>query len=84
MSDPDRMTRAPFCAEQIASINAYQEACVFHPFTCDRCGTDLRACETGMICPAPDCAYVQDWVHPFMADESWREMAPTMRWPLLE
>lgn len=76
------MTRAPFDAEQIASINEYQASGVFHPFTCGGkdCDAELVATVTGMVCPREDCPYVQDWVHPFMADGGWREHAATMRW----
>lgn len=85
---PDRMTRAPFDAEQIASINAYQQCATFHPFTCGRllpdgsgcCDGLLVATETGMVCEKLDCPYVQDWVHPFMANDGWREHAATVRW----
>lgn len=60
-----------FTPDQVESINAYQRAGVFHPFTCgtEGCGTDLVAHEEGLRCPR--CAYTQDWVHGFMADWSW-------------
>lgn len=70
-STPDRVI-APFSPDQIASLNGFQQAYVWHPFTCgtDGCGHDLKATASGWICPA--CAYTQDWAWPFMADGSWR------------
>jgi len=73
--------RAPFSAEQVASLNAYQASGAFHEFTCgnDLCpGVDgehavLVAQEDGWRCPA--CPYTQGWAHEFMADGSWRGFA---------
>lgn len=72
------MTKAPFTAEQVRSINGFQKAGIFHPLTCgnDGCDADLVVRFEGMRCPA--CGYEQDWVHDFMADGTWR---PPEDWP---
>jgi hypothetical protein len=63
------MIRAPFTKEQCDRLNAYQEAHVFHPFTCGNgCRRSvLVATPEGWKCP--DCDYTQDWAHAEMASE---------------
>ena len=63
------MIRVPFTQEQCDRLNAYQNAGVFHPFTC---GNDSRhavlvATPEGWKCP--DCDYTQGWAHSEMASE---------------
>jgi len=69
------VVRAPFTPGQVASLNAYQAAGQFHPYTCG--GADCRgaliAAEGGWHCPA--CDHTQDWAHPAHADGSWRRHA---------
>ena len=62
---------APFTAEQVASLNAYQAEGVGHPLTCGgrECREVLRATPTGWVCPR--CDYRQGWAHSFMADGLW-------------
>jgi hypothetical protein len=69
------MVKAPFTPEQVESINGYQESGYMHPFTCGRenCRWTLKAAEDALHCPNPECTYTQDWVHPFMADGSWKK-----------
>ncbi len=63
---------APFTAERVAALNAYQHSGRFHPFTCANqhgpLGTEtlLVATEAGWVCPA--CDYTQGWAHEGMAD----------------
>lgn len=63
---------APFTADQVASLNAYQVAGVCHPFTC---GNDsghhvlVAFFDEGWRCL--DCDYTQNWAHAWMADWSW-------------
>lgn len=66
--------RAPFTSAQVEAMNAYQEAGMFHPFTCgnDSRHRNLVATEKGWICP--DCDYTQNWAHPFMADTDVLEL----------
>jgi hypothetical protein len=68
---------APFTPEQVASLNAYQEAGVMHPFTCDNEMHGSRefvlvATETGWRCRSRWCDYYQTWAHAAMADWSWQ------------
>jgi hypothetical protein len=63
--------KAPFTQEQVESLNAYQEAGVFHAFTCGSCGATLVATEQGWKCP--DCDYTQDWAHDWMTNNEWRK-----------
>jgi len=64
--------RSPFSDEQVASINAYQAAGAFHPFTCgtDSCRGILVAANDGLRCPR--CGFRQHWAWGWMADWSWR------------
>ena len=64
---------APFNAEQVESINGFQKSGAFHPFTCGICRADLIAREDGLYCEHDD--YTQNWVHPHMADGSWKPHA---------
>lgn len=77
----DRITRAPWGQGQVESLNAYQAAAGFHPFTCGNqdCRARARpkqatliACPDGWYCPR--CRYAQDWAHMWMADGSWRQL----------
>jgi hypothetical protein len=61
---------APFTAEQVETMNAFQSLDTVHPFTCanDHAGDDvLVAHEDGWRCPS--CEYRQHWAHGFMADK---------------
>lgn len=64
-----------FTPDEIASMNAYQESGVFHPFTCGFCGNDLIAREDGWYCPTSGCLYRQEWAHAWMKDWSWKKAA---------
>lgn len=69
-----------FTPEEVVSLNQYQQAHIFHPFTCgsgnrtDAAHLDgegiLVATEEGWICPY--CDYKQNWAHPFMKDGTWQ------------
>lgn len=71
-----------FTPEQVISLNEYQQAGVFHPFTCgsgnrtDEHHLDgegiLVATEDGWRCPY--CDYTQNWAHDWMKDGSWRKL----------
>lgn len=74
-----------FTPEEVESLNAYQRAGVFHPFTCGGNRTDeahldgegiLLATVDGWVCPY--CDYTQDWAHPEMTDGSWRNSGTLM------
>lgn len=60
--------RAPFTPQQVAHLNEFQQCPRVHPFTCGGCSNrdGLVATVDGWICP--DCDYMQDWAHDFMAD----------------
>lgn len=64
-----------FTEDQVASLNAYQEAGIMHPFTCGTmgCRADLVATTEGWVCPT-GCGYTQDWAMNWMADWSWKKM----------
>lgn len=68
---------APFTRSQCASLNEYQTAGMFHPFTCGEptChGIRLVAVADGWRCANQICGYQQDWAHAWMADWSWRKV----------
>lgn len=61
----------PFTDDQVRSINTFQESGAFHPFTCPKCGSTLKATTVGINCYV--CGkWFQTWVHAFMADWSWQ------------
>lgn len=66
-------TNAPWTDEQVASLNAYQNAGYVHPFTNgdgeDK--VDLIATREGWVRKAGG-RVVQHWAHTFMTDGSWR------------
>ena len=61
---------APWSPDQVASLNAYQQAGYVHPFT-SASGPDLIATEAGWV-EQPNGPVVQDWAHEFMTDWSWQ------------
>lgn len=74
--------------EQVTSLNDYQLYGMMHPFTCPNRGDSphrtskgdhgaLVATPDGWRCP--DCAYRQDWAHPWMIDRSWETSANETR-----
>jgi hypothetical protein len=75
------MLKAPWTDDQVLSLNEYQEAGVFYPFTCgkrDGLGQAhvLKADKYGWWCP--HCAdeskgYVQNWCHEWMANWEWKK-----------
>lgn len=74
---------APWTTEQVAALNAYQFTGAFHPFTCtdpDDLHPDdhvlLVAHQDGWHCPAADCSYAQDWVHPDMVTAGQNKPMP--------
>jgi hypothetical protein len=69
---------APFTADQVDALNAFQRLGYIHPFTCpghegggDR---DLIATRSGWICC--HCAYRQDWAHAAMLNRPAPHAAP--------
>ncbi len=77
-----KLVKAPWTADQVASLNEYQESGVMHPFTCGGRTLDgeehvLRATEEGWVCDkCPGWklkAYHQDWCHWWMSDWSWKK-----------
>jgi hypothetical protein len=72
-----------FTEDQVASINAYQNCGMWHPFTC-RCGSGaLIATVDGLVC-SKACGYTQDWVHGFMADWTWKEQLDLLHQMLMD
>jgi hypothetical protein len=53
--------RAPWTAEQVAAIQAWQDCGWVHEMTCPNgCGVPLEATPEQLVCPA--CGYWQKWV----------------------
>lgn len=69
-----KLHRAPWTADQVASLNGFQTSGFFHPFTCSKGSHPLLATLHGWVCPQDD--YIQDWAHDFMLDWSWHDLAP--------
>lgn len=63
-----KAVKAPWIAEQVDALNAFQQSGLLHQFTCPghEGGGDrtLVATRRGWICP--HCDYAQDWAHDFM------------------
>ena len=61
--------KAPWTAEQVEALNAYQRLGYVHEFTCP------NSHESKTLIAAPDgwhclrCGYTQDWAHEHMADK---------------
>jgi hypothetical protein len=74
---PMERVEAPWTDDQVASLNAYQEAGFVHPFTygdgADQ--VDLIATTSGWVAKEGG-PVVQTWAHMFMADWSWRGTGP--------
>ncbi|MFE0353631.1 hypothetical protein ACFW2I_09065 [Streptomyces nigra] len=67
------LIHAPWSAEQVTALNAFQHYGRMHPFTCGAEHASgqspvLVATNGGWVCPDPQCVYRQDWAHAFMAE----------------
>lgn len=71
-----------FTAEEVVSLNAFQEGGGWHPFTCPQEhrvlsgevfeeAVCLRATTGGWVCWWPRCEYEQNWAHDFMKNWAW-------------
>lgn len=72
------VTKAPWSAEEVAALNAFQAAGQFHPLTCglehdDHDPIPMRAPDNVLVatpdgwrCPHYGCKYTQDWAPAFM------------------
>lgn len=71
-----KRVEAPWTDDQVASLNAYQKAGPFHPFTYGEGNeqVDLIATAAGWVAHHGG-PVVQKWAHEFMADWSWRQSA---------
>ncbi len=68
--------RAPFTADEVANLVAWQECGLYHPFTCPNRG-ELPHPPNAVLAPDEEsgwtcghCDYTQDWAHDFMLDGS--------------
>lgn len=71
IAEDDRLSHAPWTAEQITQLNAWQSCGWVHPFTCGKRDDHKRndvlvATEAGWVCPFPGCDYTQGWAHKVM------------------
>lgn len=71
--------KAPWNADTVYALNAFQNREEYHPFTCPRehptpGEAKLTATLDGWVCSHfPTCDYTQDWAHSFMAGEvTWQ------------
>jgi hypothetical protein len=75
--------QAPFSAEQVERLNAFQKDTRFHPFTCGndrsdaahvKSASERNEYDTGILVATkegwicPACGYRQYWAHGYMAD----------------
>lgn len=69
-----------FTADEVRSLNEYQNSGEFHPFTCGGDRTDekhldgegrLVATEEGFVCTF--CEYRQLWAHEWMKNWEWKK-----------
>jgi hypothetical protein len=71
---------APWTADEVASLNEYQDSTTTTQFSCNNHGLHgsakvrLLATVVGWICLEPGCDYTQNWAHPSMADGTWRDL----------
>lgn len=69
------MALAPFTLDQACSLNAYQRAGMFHPYTCGADSTHpplVAVVDAGWVCET--CGYTQNYALTWMADWSWQRM----------
>jgi hypothetical protein len=75
-----------FTPDEVKSLNEYQQAGYFHPFTCGGNRTDekhldgegiLVATENGWECPY--CSFRQDWAHESMKNWNWKKSYLAMK-----
>lgn len=66
------MINTPWTDEQVASLNAFQQHGMWHPFTCPNDSSDLIATKNGWKCSKRRCTYTQQWAHDFMLNWSWK------------
>ncbi len=68
------MVLAPFTLDQSLSLNAWQVAGFFHPYTCGNdSGHGLLMATVGAGWQCPDCDYTQNYALAWSADWSWRD-----------
>lgn len=77
IDNPD-YTFAPWNAEQVESLNGFQEFANWHPFTCgggggEHSGVSLIAKEDGWHCPEEGCTLRQKWAFKAMSDNRWKD-----------
>ena len=79
----ETIIHAPFSADQVESLNAFQESEYVHPYTCrsPACPAASWADEDDWLPMAADtdglhcidgCRRVQTWAHAWTADWSWQ------------
>ena len=61
---------APWPLQAVANLEAYQQRCNMHPYTCSLCGDVLVPRDIGWRCP---CGSGQKWCH---ADHAFGCMVP--------
>ena len=66
--DKSKYVFSPFTEEQQLWLNRYQNADLFHPFTCGHCGKKLVAKKYWVCSDEDNCCYEQHWAHAFMAE----------------
>lgn len=64
--------KSPWTEDQVNSLNGFQNAGIFHPYTCGKCRRDLIATKDGWICECGE--YTQDWALTFMSNWEWKKM----------
>ena len=57
----DSKLYAPWNSRQIANLVIRQ--CEGHPYTCEKCGSDLTPTYEGWVCSKFSCDYKQNWCH---------------------
>lgn len=77
MRQPMNQVKAPWTADQVASLNAFQADGRMHDFTCNRSYCDSRtliATASGWYCSGIACSYQQDWAYDWMCNWDWKRM----------
>lgn len=89
MTEEHCIIHAPFTAEQVTNLWAWQQSRWVHPFTCvnrsdEYHGWTVHVSQMGALWPyeegwyCPWCDYKQDWAHSFMVDGSIFEINRAM------
>lgn len=75
----ENLSRAPWTADQLSSLEQYQKSETFSPFVCSvdhvfEIGNSMLICRECEYPNLPPSAYGQDWAYVWTVDWSWKQL----------